>query len=94
MTARTVKVSGSAPLQSEAIRGCRGFSKTWKKYTSAKPNAKMRKHKWHAKPNECLRNSSVVNCEDTAVLRSSRPRSPLGILASAYQVPRLLWQTG
>eukprot|EP00965_Chrysotila_dentata_P055394 1838106-Pleurochrysis_carterae.AAC.3 len=36
---------------------------------------KTAKQESHAKPNERFRNNSVVNCEDTAVLRSSRPPS-------------------
>eukprot|EP00965_Chrysotila_dentata_P187438 6172131-Pleurochrysis_carterae.AAC.1 len=64
MTARTVRVSDSEPLQSAAMRG-------ETKCTTAKQEC-------HAKPNERFRNDSVLKCEDTAVSRSSRPLSPSG----------------
>eukprot|EP00965_Chrysotila_dentata_P175204 5783567-Pleurochrysis_carterae.AAC.1 len=65
MAARTVGVSDSEPFQSAAIRE-RNKCKTAKE------------QEWHAKPNEGFRKNSVLNCEDTAVFRSSRPRSPSG----------------
>eukprot|EP00965_Chrysotila_dentata_P126716 4190841-Pleurochrysis_carterae.AAC.1 len=65
MTARTVGVSDSELFQSAAMQG-------------SETKCKTAKQEWHAKPNERFRNKNVVNCEDTAVSRSSRPRSPSG----------------
>eukprot|EP00965_Chrysotila_dentata_P144233 4763693-Pleurochrysis_carterae.AAC.1 len=77
MTARTVGVSKIEPFQSAAIRGYRDLGKP-RKACKSKTKCKTANEEWHAKPNYRFRNNSVLNCEDTAVSRSSRPRFPLG----------------
>eukprot|EP00965_Chrysotila_dentata_P011702 383809-Pleurochrysis_carterae.AAC.1 len=77
MTTRTVGVSDSEPFQSAAIRDIGDIEKPLNPYKS-KTKCKTAKQEWHAKPNERFRNNSVLNCEDTPVSRSSRPRSPSG----------------
>eukprot|EP00965_Chrysotila_dentata_P262064 6214460-Pleurochrysis_carterae.AAC.1 len=78
MTARTVGISDSEPFQSATMQGYRG---SWKKPLKPYKNeakCKTAKQEWHAKPDERFINNSVLNCEDTAVSRSSRPRFSSG----------------
>eukprot|EP00965_Chrysotila_dentata_P236293 6201242-Pleurochrysis_carterae.AAC.3 len=100
MTARTVKVSDSEPFQSAAIRGVSGNLKHLKKHTSVKQNAKNAETRMACvmrSPTNVSEKTNVLNYEDTAILRSSRPRSgspPSFLLTSMYQLPRLIWQLG